>query len=109
VKILIIHTWYTQFGGEDVAVEMETSILLEKGHRVRTVFFDNTQIRGSLSKIKSAFQSVYNSSSARKVSKIILEFKPDIVHIHNLFFIASPSVLYAASKHNIPIVLTLHN
>jgi len=109
VKILFIHNKYKQFGGEDVAVEMETSILIEKGHAVRTVFFDNMPIRGSLSKIKSAFQSVYNFSSARKISKIILEFKPDIIHIHNLFFIASPSVLYAASKHKIPVVLTLHN
>ena len=109
MKILFIHNKYKQYGGEDVAVELETSVLIEKGHEVKTIFFDNSPIHGLLAKIRSAFRSIYNFSSARKISKVILEFKPDIIHIHNLFFIASPSILYAASKHKIPVVLTLHN
>lgn len=109
MKILFIHNKYKQFGGEDVAVDLETSTLIKKGHEVKTLFFDNAPIGGSLSKITAAFRSIYNLASAKKVSKAILEFKPDIIHLHNLFFIASPSVIYAANKHNIPIILTLHN
>jgi len=109
VKILFIHNKYKQYGGEDVAVELETSVLLEKGHEVKTLFFDNKPIKGFFSKVAAAFGAVYSFSSARKTSKTIFEFKPDIIHIHNLFFIASPSVLYAASKHGIPVVFTLHN
>jgi glycosyltransferase involved in cell wall biosynthesis len=109
VKILFIHNRYKQFGGEDVAVELETSILIKKGHEVKTLFFDNAPIIGVLSKIAAAFHSVYNFTSARKVSKTILQFKPDIIHVHNLFFIASPSVIYAANKYKIPVILTFHN
>ena len=109
MKILFIHNRYKQYGGEDVAVELETSILVRRGHDVRTIFFDNKPIKGFFSKIGAAFGSVYNFSSAKQVSEIIEQFKPDIIHIHNLFFIASPSILYAASKYNIPVVLTLHN
>jgi len=90
-------------------LESEISILTEKGHEVRTIFFDNNTIRDTVSKIRTAFKSIYNSSSANAVANIIKEFKPDIIHIHNLFFVASPSVFYVASKFKIPVVLTIHN
>jgi len=36
-------------------------------------------------------------------------FRPDVVHVHNFFYAASPSIFYAAKKMNVPAVLTLHN
>ena len=109
MKILFIHNKYKQYGGEDVALELESSVLIEKGHEVKILFFDNKQIVGFFSKIGATLRAVYSFSSARKTSNTILEFKPDIIHIHNLFFIASPSIIYAACKHKIPVVLTLNN
>ena len=109
MNILFIHNKYRQYGGEDRAVELETSILIEKGHQVRTIFFDNRSISNSFLGIPSSFRAIYNFSSARKVSKMISEFRPDIIHVHNLFLVASPSILFAAAKHKIPVVLTLHN
>jgi glycosyltransferase involved in cell wall biosynthesis len=32
-----------------------------------------------------------------------------VIHIHNLFYLASPAILYEAQKHQIPVVLTIHN
>lgn len=109
MKILFIHNKYKQYGGEDVAVELETSVLIERGHEVKTIFFDNAGIDNSFSKIGSSLRAIYNFSSAKTVSGTIREFKPDIIHVHNLFFVASPSVIYAAARHKVPVVLTLHN
>lgn len=92
-----------------MAVESESSILIKNKHEVETLYFDNFPMESHLSKITSALRAIYNFSSARKVSKMIRQFKPDIIHIHNLFFVASPSVIYAAHKHKIPVILTLHN
>lgn len=92
-----------------MAVGLEIAVLINKGHEVKTIFFDNISIGGFFSKIAAGFRSIYNFSSAKEISKIILQFKPDIVHIHNLFFIASPSVINAANRHKIPVILTLHN
>ena len=61
MKILFIHNRYKQFGGEDVAVEQETTLLQAKGHDVRVLLFDNENITGFFSKIKAACLSVYNS------------------------------------------------
>ena len=41
--------------------------------------------------------------------KILLSFKPDIVHIHNLYPFISPTNLVNIRRHHIPIVMTVHN
>jgi glycosyltransferase involved in cell wall biosynthesis len=45
----------------------------------------------------------------RRLEKLILETKPEVAHIHNLFPLMSPSILTVLKKHRIPIVMTLHN
>jgi glycosyltransferase involved in cell wall biosynthesis len=110
MKILFIHNQYTQRGGEDVALDLETKLLQEKGHDIKKLVFTNDSIAGgAVSKIRSAFNAVYNFNAFKETEKLIKDFKPDIIHVHNLFFVASPSVLFAAAKFKIPVVLTIHN
>lgn len=92
-----------------MALEFENYVLQQKGHQTRMIIFDNNIINGFFSKIICAFRSVYNFSSAKQISRAIKDFNPDVIHVHNLFFIASPSVIYAANKHKVPVVVTLHN
>lgn len=107
MRILLIHTKYLQRGGEDAVVEAELK-LLKSIFEVDVLYFDNKQLVNQ-NKLKTAISSIYNSNSARIVSEKIKAFKPDVIHIHNLFYEASPSILYAAKRENIPVVLTLHN
>lgn len=109
MRILFIHNRYQYRGGEDVAVEQEASLLQEKGHQVETLIFSNDQLSGLLGKVKAGLQSIYNRQSAAKLNEAIEQFKPDLIHVHNIFFSASPSVLYVAGKRKIPVVYTLHN
>ena len=109
MRILFIHNKYQHAGGEDVALELEVSLLLAHGHEVEVLIFDNQQIKTFVKKIGAGIKAFYNLSSARKVSQCIKRFEPHVIHIHNLFFVASPSVLLIAKKYGIPIILTLHN
>jgi glycosyltransferase involved in cell wall biosynthesis len=109
MKVLFIHNKYQHAGGEDVAVELETALLAHKGHEVRTLFFSNDEARGLAGKIKLGINSVYNAGSATKVKAAIRDFKPEVIHVHNWFFAASPAILYAAAKEKVPVVMTLHN
>jgi glycosyltransferase involved in cell wall biosynthesis len=54
-------------------------------------------------------QLPYNRGSYKRTIKELERVKPDIVHIHNLHFAASPAVIYALKKRNVPFVMTLHN
>lgn len=109
MKILFVHNHYQQSGGEDVAVQLEIDILKKFGHTAEVLYFNNTQIAGITSKIKSGINSFYNRTSLKRVRLAIDEFKPDVIHVHNIFFQASPSVLFAAHERDIPVVMTLHN
>jgi glycosyltransferase involved in cell wall biosynthesis len=55
------------------------------------------------------FITLFNPVSYFKVIGAIKKFHPDVIHVHNWHFAASPSVFFAARKRNIPVVYTLHN
>ncbi len=109
MRILFIHTRYRQPGGEDQALQSEIELLKKKGHTIETLLFQNPEATSFMSNLKNGFDSFFNIHSYRSTAKLIKEFKPDVIHLHNLFFKASPSVLYAAYKNNIPVAATIHN
>lgn len=110
MRILFVHNYYQQRGGEDAVFEQEVSLLRENGYIVETVEFTNAGFDGSfMGNLLGAAKSLYNHESARRVEQAIDAFQPDVVHIHNLFYAASPSVIRAAKQRGIPVVMTLHN
>ncbi|WP_339894640.1 glycosyltransferase family 4 protein [uncultured Algibacter sp.] len=101
MKILQIHNKYRHYGGEDVVVDNEYNLLKNNGFEVNQLLFSNEKISPSnLFHSPEAFQTTLNK---------IDDFNPDVIHVHNIFYSASPSVLKAAKKRNIPVVMTLHN
>lgn len=88
----------------------EAELLRSKGHDVDILLFDNaTMAKGIIGKVEAGISAIYNSHSARQLNERILHFRPDLIHVHNFFFTASPSIFYAAKRRKIPIVATLHN
>lgn len=104
MKVLVIHTSYQYKGGEDTVVAEEISLLQSAGVEVELLEFNNH--KNALLKLLTL---PFNFQSYLKTKKSIKAFQPDIVHIHNLHFGASLSVIYAIKKSKIPFVITLHN
>src|SRR6476660_3318996 len=104
MKILMIHCVYQLKGGEETVVEEEYNLLKQKGYEIELLQFFNKG--NSLSKY---LQLPFNLSSYRKVRSKIKSFAPDIVHIHNIHYAGSPSIIYAVKHSGIPLVCTLHN
>ncbi|MCS7004616.1 MAG: glycosyltransferase family 4 protein [Cytophagales bacterium] len=111
MKILLIHNRYKEQGGEDVIFETDIQELSKRGHQVETLVFDNSHIEVEtfLQKIHIGIASFYNQKAFKQTEKIIQTFRPNVVHVHNFFYVASPSIFYAAKCQNVPTVLTLHN
>jgi len=105
-KILIIHNKYANIGGEDIAVQNESSILSER-HNVKVLYFENKVTNF----IMQFFYFCINSNLESK-SKLIYEikkFKPDIVYVHNTWFKASTGIFSYLKKMNIPTIIKVHN
>lgn len=104
MRVLIIHTRYKLKGGEDSVVENEAALLKAQGATVQTLFFNNAG--QTLFKL---LQLPFNAGAYAKTSAVIQTFQPDVIHIHNLHFSGSASVIYAIRKARFPVVMTLHN
>lgn len=60
-------------------------------------------------KIKGVFRMFFSWEAKRKINAILDEFKPDVVHIHNIYHQLSPCILFEIKKRNIPVVMTVHD
>ncbi len=105
-KVLLIHTLYRNFGGEDSAVESEVQ-LLNKNYRVEKLLFDNSKKLNFFDFINFLFLT--NLKSNRMLAKKINEYSPDIIYIHNLWFKGSLGLINEIRKHDIPTVIKIHN
>ncbi len=91
--------------------EHEKNLLRKNGNEVKTYTRDNSEINNfsPLKKLFSLFSAFNNKKTRRDISKIIDEFKPDVVHVHNVFPLISPTIYVVCNQHNLPIVQTFHN
>ncbi|MEO1429739.1 MAG: glycosyltransferase family 4 protein [Cyanobacteria bacterium J06633_8] len=109
MKILLLHNRYKLAGGEDGVVQVEKSLLEKNHHQVRLLEVTNDEIAGGWSKVSAAASAIYSYSAKQQVSQEIIDFSPDIVHVHNFFPLLSPSIYDACQQHQVPVVQTLHN
>ena len=111
MKILLVHNSYQRPGGEDVAFEQERRLLVEHGHHVVTYRRSNLELDSysPLQRLVLVKDVVWAADTRREFSKLLLQEKPHLVHIHNTFVMASPSVYSACREARVPVVQTLHN
>jgi glycosyltransferase involved in cell wall biosynthesis len=72
-------------------------------------FSENIDYYKSGNYLKIARRFIWNKEAAKKFAAILDDFKPDLIHAHNIYHQLSPSILFEAKKRNIPIILTLHD
>ena len=108
MRILKVHNYYTDFGGEDTVFHGETALLRSRGHEVLEYLEFNKKIE-SMNKAFVALQTIWSQSSYWKLKWFLQKTRPDVVHFHNTFPLISPSAYYACQDLRIPVVQTLDN
>ena len=108
MKILVVHNKYKYRGGEDTVVDAEVLLLRKKGHEVLIYNRDNKEI-DQISSMRLAMQTISSKKTVVDIERLEREFRPDIIHAHNIFPLISPSLYQVAQYLHIPIVQTLHN
>lgn len=108
MRVVLLHTHYQQPGGEDTVFAAETALLQAHGHTVRTLVFHNRDLE-ALPHWQQALFAIWNPLAYRRVKQAVEAYRPEIVHIHNTFPLASPAVIHAARAAGSRVVMTLHN
>lgn len=108
MKVLMVHEYYRQAGGEDKVFEKEKQLLKKEGIDVIEYTWHNSKINmGELKNIflnKGISAQVYN-----ELKKIIKSERVDVVWCHNLYPYLLMSVYQAAKDSNCKLIHTLHN
>lgn len=108
MKLLLVHNYYQQPGGEDQVFADEFQLLKDQGHAVEQYQVHNDAI-GRQGSLRTALNTVWNTHSAREIARLVKERQVGLVHFHNTFPLLSPSVYRAARQAGAAVVQTLHN
>jgi glycosyltransferase involved in cell wall biosynthesis len=110
MRILLVHNEYGKISGEEIAVGSIRRLLEENGHEVIRFGRSSAEIQSMrLGRTRAFFSGIYSFSSGKAMRRCLLEFKPDIMHVHNVFPLVSASVLIECRRAGAPIVMTVHN
>lgn len=105
MRILIIHNQYQHIGGEDFVMGQEMEAL-RKNHEVDLYTVRN--VKGLKGYLQYLLYPI-NWPEVKKIKERINEFKPDIIHIHNMHYALGPLFILHIQKMKIPMLMTLHN
>jgi glycosyltransferase involved in cell wall biosynthesis len=128
LKVLIANKFFFRNGGSETVMFQERDYLLNNGHQVvdfsmrdgrnlpsvyESYFVENRNYgnggASKLAKATGALSLVHSSEAVRNISRLIQETRPDVVHCHNIYHQLTPSIIQAAKKQGVPVVLTLHD
>jgi glycosyltransferase involved in cell wall biosynthesis len=105
VRVLIAHSFYRLAGGEDRYVRQQTE-LLSHDHEVELFSRRNDELPGGVS---SVLTMTLSEKRIREAVDVIEAFRPDVIHVHNVYPALGPAVHLAAKRRRVPVVMTVHN
>lgn len=125
MRILIVNKFVYPRGGDCIVVLATRSLLLSKGHDVRLFAMDYpdnltfaesgsfaTEVRfsGSAADRLRAARRIFGKGDIRaSFVRVLDEFRPDVVHLHNIHSYLSPVLAEIAHAKGIRVVWTLHD
>lgn len=125
MKILMVNKFLYPRGGCETYMLSLGEQLAKCGHEVEYFgMFDEQNTVGNtagqytqnmdfhskgLERFLYPFKIVFSLEAKKKLLRVIDAFKPDIIHMNNINFQLTPSIIYAAKKRNVPVVQTVHD
>ena len=126
MKVLMVNKFLFSKGGAETYMFELAKALEKDGCEVQFFGMDSSERCGSnrldlyvdeidyrnisaVKKLLSPVKTVYSKEAASKIGAVLDDFRPDIVHLNNINFQLTPSIIYEIKKRNIPLVQTVHD
>lgn len=125
MKILMINKFLYPRGGSESYMLKLSEELKKQGHTVEffgmydekntvsnhlDVYTTNMDFHGKTrDRFLYPFKILYSFEAKKKLGRLLDSFRPDVVHMNNINFQLTPSIIYAVKKRNIPLVQTVHD
>lgn len=111
MKILQIYNEQrSRFGGEPTVIDTTMRLLTQNGHDSKLMMKSSRVLETSfLKRINAFWGGVYNVAAYREMGRVLKEDRPDVVHVHSVYPMFSPSILVACRRASVPVVMTVHS
>lgn len=131
MKILLINKFLYPKGGAETYVFKLGEYLQSQGHEVEYFGLANEKnivgnhadayvssldfSTGARKNLTAPFRIIYSSEARKKLRKVLNDFQPDVVHLNNIQFHLTPSIILEAGKYRkrnkktLKIVYTAHD
>lgn len=114
MKILMVNKFLYPNGGSETYIFKIGEELQRTGHEVQyfgmehqgrivgnriNVYTDDMDFHtGKLKKLMYPFKIIYSKEAYKKITMVLKDFEPDVVHLNNFNFQLTPSIIYAVRK-----------
>lgn len=131
MKILLVNKFLYPKGGSETYIFNLGNVLSSKGHTVEYFGLQNEKNTvgnsadsyvsdidfslGTKKNLRAPLRIVYSSEARRKIRTVLEKFQPDVVHLNNIQFHLTPSIILEIEKYrrksgrNIKIIYTAHD
>ena len=128
VRILHVNKFLYRRGGAEAYMEAVARLQVAAGHEVAYFGMEhpenpeqryaaslaprvefNPLSRSPLARLGHAGRMLYSFSARRGMECVLDDFRPDVVHCHNIYHHLSPSILRPLARRGTPTVMTLHD
>lgn len=125
MKILMVNKFLYPRGGSESYMLYLGEYLTKLGHEVAYFgMYDDQNTVGNpaekytqnmdfhskgIQRFLYPFKIIYSFEAKRKIMQVIDQFKPDVVHMNNINFQLTPSIIYGIKNKGIPLVQTVHD
>jgi glycosyltransferase involved in cell wall biosynthesis len=128
MRVLHVNKFLYRRGGAEAYMEDLAALQVAAGHTV--AFFGmahplNTHLQYAahfpsyiemepapstvVGRVRGVARMINSTSASRGMAAVLDDFRPDVVHLHNIYHQLSPSVLRPVGRRNLPAVMTLHD
>jgi len=126
MKVLLANKFLYPRGGDCIHTMQLRELLISKGHQVHVYsmdYPDNISLpedkywpsqvsfndKSPIKLYKALIRPFGDREVRKSFMKQVVDFQPDVVHVHNIHSQISPVIVEIAKKQNIPVVWTLHD
>ena len=110
MRVLFVNNQHRGIGGSDSACNTLIRICRERGLEVGIFARDSKSLPPGLKgKAQAFFGGIYARSAVREFDLLLRSFRPEVVHVHELFPLISPWILPRCTAVGVPVVMTCYD